>query len=162
MIPICLPWNKTDPGSMLEKGTQLVVTGWGKFTNNESINEANVNEFDAPSRTLQKLVIPLVENDQCLNIPALKNFNPEIQLCSGAEKGEDNFFYWATFLWAPSPNWPEYNLVLVQGNGGGARCTVAKSCPDDTCFIPNGTELFSLSISLTYPKSSPSQRSISE
>ena len=93
VIPICLPWNKTDPGRELEKGAQLVVTGWGKITNNDSITEKNVDEFDAPTRTLQKLVIPLVDSDQCPNFPALKNFDPSIQLCSGAEKGEDKIFY---------------------------------------------------------------------
>ena len=93
VIPICLPWKKTDPGTDLGQGAELVVTGWGKVTNNDSITEKNVDEFDAPTRTLQKLVIPLVENDQCPNFPALKNFDPNIQLCSGAEKGEDKIFY---------------------------------------------------------------------
>ena len=87
MIPICLPWNKTDPGSELEKGAQLVVTGWGKVTNNVSINEKNVEEFEAAARTLQKLTIPLIESNQCPNFPLIKNFNPDIQLCAGAEKG---------------------------------------------------------------------------
>ena len=36
--PICLPLEKTDPGHSLVNGDRLVVTGWGKVTNNISVS----------------------------------------------------------------------------------------------------------------------------
>ena len=46
IIPVCLPWNKNDPGQILFSGSKFTLTGWGSTTNNRVKNVLSVQGLD--------------------------------------------------------------------------------------------------------------------
>ena len=72
----------------MKTGEITIVTGWGKVTNNATVNRQNYMKYSAGSRTLQKVDLPIVDIEKCLvQYPSMNN---ETQLCAGGEKGKSN------------------------------------------------------------------------
>jgi len=45
VVPVCIPWRQNDPGRRLTTRADLLVTGWGRVTNNPRINSNNYRRF---------------------------------------------------------------------------------------------------------------------
>jgi len=86
--PVCLPWNSNDPGHDVTTGDKTTVTGWGRMTNNATVSSENYKQFNAASRTLQKVELPIVEMDVCSEF--YESFDYTFQMCAGSEKGKDS------------------------------------------------------------------------
>ena len=58
------------------------------MTNNATINRKNYIKYNAASRTLQKVELPIVDIAECLvKYPTM---NGETQMCAGGEIGRSN------------------------------------------------------------------------
>lgn len=88
--PICLSWIRNDPNVQLKLGDKMVVTGWGKYTRNETETRDNFKNFGSASKTLQKLEVPGVPIKTCSIFDHLKNIRSDIMICAGAESGKYN------------------------------------------------------------------------
>lgn len=78
VIPVCLPWKEDDPGRALKEGDQLLNTGWGRKTNDQTSTEYGVS-----SRSLQSIKVPYVKNEKCWSK------RQDVELCAGG-KGKGN------------------------------------------------------------------------
>ena len=89
--PICLPWNRNDPGRELDSGNNnLKVLGWGRTTNDANYNCINLERFGAGDRIQQILDVPFISWRKCkekVNFPAGFQVDLETQLCAGGEIG---------------------------------------------------------------------------
>ena len=88
--PVCLPWSANDPGRVLTTEADLLVTGWGRVTNNRRINNQNLRLFKASTRTLKKLKVPAVSRNACDKIEIFKNLYTDLQICAGGVEGKYN------------------------------------------------------------------------
>ena len=86
--PVCLPWFANDPGRVLTTEADLLVTGWGRVTNNRRVNNQNLRLFKASTRTLKKLKVPAVSRKSCDKIEIFKNLNTDLQICAGGVEGK--------------------------------------------------------------------------
>ena len=87
VTPVCLPWAANDPGRALTTQADLLVTGWGRVTNNRRKANANFRRFKASTRTLKKLKVPAVSRKKCNEIEIFKNLNTDLQICAGGVEG---------------------------------------------------------------------------
>jgi len=75
VIPICLPWNDGDPTveNLRQKNPNqnLVITGWGKLTNNFSESLKSYQKYTVAARTLQKVTLPIHQQGMQENISKL-------------------------------------------------------------------------------------------
>ena len=77
VIPVCLPWKPEDPGNQFHDDDKMVVTGWGRITNNRDFNRNNLLRFNVSTRTLQKLSLPIANNNCSTQYIVGKKFNFE-------------------------------------------------------------------------------------
>ena len=91
VLPICLPWNRNDPGRELDSGNNnLKVLGWGRTTNDANYNCINLERFGAGDRIQQILDVPFISWRKCkekAHFPAGFQVDLETQLCAGGEVG---------------------------------------------------------------------------
>jgi len=87
-MPVCLPWNRNDPGRGLSEGDRMIITGWGRITNNRRQATAALSKFRVSTRTLRKLTVP-VANNECTSRDAF-NINRQKQMCAGGQEGADS------------------------------------------------------------------------
>ena len=87
VVPVCIPWRQNDPGRRLTTRADLLVTGWGRVTNNPRINSNNYRRFGAGSRVLKKLKVPAISRRKCSEIEIFKNLNTDLQICAGGVEG---------------------------------------------------------------------------
>ena len=91
--PICLPWNRNDPGRELDSANKedtLRVLGWGHITNDERFRCFNFRAGGAGTPLLQQLDVPFISWRQCKEKAGLTSdwvYNEESQLCAGGEVG---------------------------------------------------------------------------
>ena len=89
VIPICLPWNDGDPtvDNLRQKNPNqyLVVTGWGKLTNNISKVFKSYQKYAVAARTLQKVSLPIQDNKECKK--TYRRLNEASSFCIGGVKG---------------------------------------------------------------------------
>ena len=64
ITPVCLPWGPNDPGHHLHESDKLVVTGWGKVTNDAVESRRRYTQYGVPSRTLQ---VSIPATNSCAN-----------------------------------------------------------------------------------------------
>ena len=81
--PICLPWSKN---LELTEDTNVLITGWGRTTNDAIENQKTFLQHKVSSETLQKLKIPIA-NEKCTE-DNLFTINKRIQLCAGGKDGK--------------------------------------------------------------------------
>ena len=85
---MCLPWNKNDPGQDIKASDKLVVTGWGRTTNDALAVAATLAKFKVSTPILQKLDLTELPHEECtIKGLGFKNVRKEIQLCAVGEKG---------------------------------------------------------------------------
>ena len=86
--PVCFHWNVTDPGFNLSPGKMLSATGWGRTSTreNKTENDLNYAEYNANTDTLEKVDLPLLSQESCLQY--FPRMNQTLQLCAGAEIGK--------------------------------------------------------------------------
>ena len=82
VMPICLPESPA-----AESMRNVMTAGWGKITNEDLANIKDFKELGVSTRTLQKLKLPLVNQDVCRAY--FPNIN-ENHLCAGGEAGKDS------------------------------------------------------------------------
>ena len=85
VIPVCLPWKPEDPGNQFHDDDKMLVTGWGRITNNRDFNRNNLLRFNVSTRTLQKLSLPIANNNCSTQYIVGKKFNFDTQFCAGGE-----------------------------------------------------------------------------
>ena len=91
--PICLPWNRNDPGRELNsgnKGTTLKVLGWGYTTNDNDLKCLHLEQFGAGSGLIRELDVPFISWRECkekANLSAGFQVDLETQFCAGGEVG---------------------------------------------------------------------------
>lgn len=90
VIPVCLPWKETDDGRKLLAGDDLIVTGWGRTTNDNRKETVKVIQDQVSSTVLQKARIPAVGRITCDNEELFKNLNTTTHICAGGVKGVDS------------------------------------------------------------------------
>lgn len=90
VMPVCLPWSRNDPGRVLRANDKLIVTGWGRVTNNKRLSNKNYLDFRAATRILMRLVVPGISRSKCADNPAFPALNTDLQICAGAEAGKDS------------------------------------------------------------------------
>ena len=64
----------------------MIVTGWGRVTNNKIAALTNLNKFSASTRTLRKLTVQHA-NNKCSNQDVF-NIDKRLQMCAGGRIGE--------------------------------------------------------------------------
>ena len=85
----------------IEPGSDLVITGWGRITNNNHGTKKAYLEHSVATRTLRKVELPLT-------IPGSKvdnncnSSNNTIQFCAGGVRGKSDFI--------------EYNMEFLLNN----------------------------------------------
>ena len=84
---MCLPWNKNDPGQDVKASDKLVVTGWGRTTNNNLEVAANFAKFNVSTPILQKLDLTEVPHEECIKKLLFRDVRKVNQLCAGVEPG---------------------------------------------------------------------------
>ena len=82
---VCLPWKSNDPGRDLEEGTNILVTGWGRYHNNNFKNDQGIIANKVSSQTLRKATVP-VANSRCTEAGNFK-IDTDKQICAGGDKG---------------------------------------------------------------------------
>jgi len=90
IIPVCLPWKPEDPGNQFHDDDKMLVTGWGRITNNRDFNRNNLLRFNVSTRTLQKLSLPIANNNCSTQYIVGKKFNFDTQFCAGGELRKDS------------------------------------------------------------------------
>ena len=80
--PICLPWSEI---LELEDDTNVMVTGWGRTTNDATESQNIFLTHKVSSPTLQKLKIPIA-NEKCSEEDFF-TIDEKIQLCAGGKDG---------------------------------------------------------------------------
>ena len=91
--PICLPWNRNDPGRELDSGnkdTKLKVLGWGRTTNDNDLKCLHLEQFGGGSAVQQQLDVPFISWRKCkekANFPEGFQVDLETQFCAGGEEG---------------------------------------------------------------------------
>ena len=86
--PICLPWSRDNFARFAEGGDQVLVTGWGRTSNNKRLSELNAIRHRAGSRILLKLKTPIVSVNECKKAdPKFRDLDARTQMCAGAEEG---------------------------------------------------------------------------
>ena len=80
VVPVCLPWRPQDPGHDLKDTDKMLVTGWGRITNNRDFNRNNLLRFNVSTRTLQKLPLPIANNNCSTQYIVGKKFDFKKQL----------------------------------------------------------------------------------
>ena len=94
VIPICLPWKDGDPTveNLLQKtpNQYLVITGWGRLTNNIYKVLKNYKKFGVAARTLQKVSLPIQTNKECKK--TYRNLHEASSFCIGGLKGDFSKF----------------------------------------------------------------------
>jgi len=97
VLPVCLPWNRNDPGRELDSdnSNELLVLGWGQTTNNPIQRCQNFRRVGAGVFILQQLAVPFVSWRNCKEQFGLSNdstfvFDEESQFCAGGIKGKDS------------------------------------------------------------------------
>ena len=87
ITPICLPWSRSVTSAWdLKDGHKSTVAGWGRITNNSTINDADLLKYKVSVQELQFLELPIA-NEKCGPRNLLK-INPAIQICAGGETGK--------------------------------------------------------------------------
>ena len=77
---------RNDPGRGLTEGDRMIITGWGRITNNRGKATAALSKFKVSTRTLRKLTVP-VANNKCTSRDAF-NINRQKQMCAGGQEGK--------------------------------------------------------------------------
>ena len=85
VVPVCLPWSNNNPGNNLIRGDKLLVVGWGRITNNKEQNREMLLRNKVSTRTLQKLLVPIVGTDCSTQEIVKKTFDFTKQVCAGGE-----------------------------------------------------------------------------
>ena len=85
---MCLPWKKNDPGQDLKSSDKLVVTGWGRTTNDEIEAAATFDRFNVSTPILQKVELTELAHEECIAQFAFRNVIRAMQLCAAGEKGK--------------------------------------------------------------------------
>ena len=93
VIPICLPWNNDNPGNNLIEGDKMLVVGWGRITNNKEENRENLLRHKVSTRTLRKLLVPVVGTDCSTQEIVKKIFDFTKQVCAGGEACKFPYFF---------------------------------------------------------------------
>ena len=75
-----------DPGRGLSEGDRMVITGWGRITNDKRKATSALSRFRVSTRTLRKLTVP-VANNKCTSRDAF-NINRQKQMCAGGQEGK--------------------------------------------------------------------------
>ena len=79
-------FSRNDPGRGLTDGDRMILTGWGRITNNRGQATAALSRFKVSTRTLRRLTVPMA-NNKCTSRDAF-NINTEKQMCAGGQKGK--------------------------------------------------------------------------
>ena len=126
VVPVCIPWSANDPGRALTTKADLLVTGWGRVTNNRRVNSQNYKRFRVATRTLKKLKVPAVSRKSCNQIDIFKNLNTDLQICAGGVVGEDscNGDSGGPLVYRPTPDSPWYQVGIV--SFGTSKCGVGQ------------------------------------
>lgn len=83
VVPVCLPWKQTDTGRKLFAGNDLIVTGWGRTTNDNRQETNKLLQNQVSSTVLQKATIPAVGRATCDNEERFVNLNTTTHICAG-------------------------------------------------------------------------------
>ena len=78
--------HSDDPGRDLRDGDRMIVTGWGRVTNNKIKAITDLNRFSVSTRTLRKLAVRHA-NNKCTNQDVF-NIDKRLQMCAGGRKGK--------------------------------------------------------------------------
>jgi len=133
VMPVCLPWNRNDPGRVTLLGTEMVVTGWGQITKDERITEENFEDINPSAKTLKKGTVPHIDYRQCSTPQINEYFNGEnvigknvevdvdLEICAGGPSGTgcqgDNG---GPLVYRDSPKGSWYQVGIVDW---GVPCT---------------------------------------
>ena len=64
----------------------MIITGWGRITNDKRKATSALSRFRVSTRTLRKLTVP-VANNECTSRDAF-NINRQKQMCAGGQEGK--------------------------------------------------------------------------
>ena len=79
ILPICLPWSKSDPARSIKEGDLSLVAGWGASSNDIRITLKRFQKFGAYHPQLSKAKLPIAN----CQLPVDKT----LQLCAGGAEG---------------------------------------------------------------------------
>ena len=82
--PICLPWDIDNFARDLIKGDNVIVTGWGRVSNDLDQHVRNVRRQRAGSNILKKVKLPVLDRNVCRGEWGL---NTRKQICAGSMRG---------------------------------------------------------------------------
>ena len=71
----------------------MLVVGWGRITNNKEENRENLLRHKVSTRTLRKLLVPVVGTDCSTQEIVKKTFDFTKQVCAG-----DEFSKWPNYF----------------------------------------------------------------
>ena len=113
VIPICLPWKGQDRDL---RGRSLLVSGWGRTTNNPLISRQDFLNYQVSSKNLKKVKLDLTNPSECTNARHYNNFQPQLQLCVGSRDGNKdscNGDSGGPLVTRLGPNEPWYQVGIV-------------------------------------------------
>ena len=90
IVPVCLPWKSSDPNAEIDDeddGKKIMVTGWGRVTNDRSEVVKTLDQYQVASRILNKVFLS-VKDDQFCQGPNTR-FKTSSQICA-LEPGKDS------------------------------------------------------------------------
>lgn len=91
ITPVCLPWSKDNFARNLKAGSDAVVTGWGRTTNDRKKALRKILRNRVQSKVLQRVTLPIADVNFCKDADqAYGNIDATTQICAGGKKG--NFF----------------------------------------------------------------------
>ncbi len=103
---------------MYEKNN-LLVTGWGRTSNDNRQASRNYRRFNTATAVLHKLFIPAIARTTCMKQELFKGLDSNLQICAGGQEGEIRDFV----------NESSINVVISQAK------TVAPETPEVRWFI---------------------------
>ena len=113
VIPICLPWRGQDRDL---RDRSVLVSGWGRTTNNPLISRQDFLSYQVSSKNLKKVKLDLMNPSQCSNARQYNNFQPQLQLCVGSLDGNKdscNGDSGGPLVTRLGPNEPWYQVGIV-------------------------------------------------
>eukprot|EP00095_Tigriopus_kingsejongensis_P010034 maker-scaffold231_size243715-snap-gene-1.37 protein:Tk10034 transcript:maker-scaffold231_size243715-snap-gene-1.37-mRNA-1 annotation:"serine protease easter precursor" len=66
VVPVCIPWQASDPGFELSQSTTVTVIGWGVTDKPTQIQRANLAKYGVVEPILQKVELDVVDSEACL------------------------------------------------------------------------------------------------
>ena len=89
IVPVCLPWESSDPGNNLLQNDKLLFTGWGTTENSTETERRFPSYKGLVTQSLQEVTIPFVNDENCNQSPGMsKLMTNGTVICAGGDFGK--------------------------------------------------------------------------